>query len=142
MSLRGFSTISFWADDVAAASAWYAEFLGVEAYFTRPGPDGRLAYAEFRVGDYQHELGIIDRRYAPAGHGDQVGGAIVYWHVADVDAGVHRLVELGAEVLEQPTQRGPGFVTASVIDPYRNVLGVMFNQHYLDVLSARSASRA
>ncbi len=78
MSLRGFSTISFWADDVAAAAAWYARFLGVEAYFTRPGPDGCLAYAEFRIGDYQAELG--------------------------------------------------------------NVLGVMYNQHYLDVLaSARPA---
>jgi hypothetical protein len=53
MSLRGFSTISFWADDVTAAVEWYAEFLGVDAYFTRPGPDGRLAYAEFRIGDLQ-----------------------------------------------------------------------------------------
>jgi len=33
--------------------------LGIEPYFTRPG------YAEFGIGDYQHELGIIDRRYAP-----------------------------------------------------------------------------
>jgi predicted enzyme related to lactoylglutathione lyase len=139
--LQGLTTVTYYAEDVAAAADWYRQLLGTPPYFTRD-VGGTLAYAEFRVGDYQHELGIIDRRYAPAGHGDQVGGAIVYWHVADVDAGVHRLVELGAEVLEQPTQRGPGFVTASVIDPYRNVLGVMFNQHYLDVLSARSASRA
>jgi catechol 2,3-dioxygenase-like lactoylglutathione lyase family enzyme len=30
MHLRGFSTLSFWADDVAAAMAWYTEFLGFE----------------------------------------------------------------------------------------------------------------
>ncbi|GAB3955173.1 hypothetical protein GCM10027614_63680 [Micromonospora vulcania] len=53
MSLRGFATLNIWADDVAAATAWYAEFLGVEAYFMRPGPDGRPAYTEFRIGDYQ-----------------------------------------------------------------------------------------
>jgi len=26
LSLRGFSTISFWADDVEAAAAWYQDF--------------------------------------------------------------------------------------------------------------------
>jgi predicted enzyme related to lactoylglutathione lyase len=86
VSLRGFSTISFWADDVAAAAAWYARFLDVEAYFTRPGPDGRLAYAEFRIGDYQAELGIIDRSYGPPGSAVGPGGAIMYWHVDDLAA--------------------------------------------------------
>ena len=27
-----------------------------------------------------------------------------------------------------------GFVTASVVDPFGNVLGVMYNPHYLDML--------
>ena len=40
MSLRGFATLNIWADDVPAAAAWYAEFLGIEPYFSRPGPDG------------------------------------------------------------------------------------------------------
>jgi hypothetical protein len=31
---------------------------------------------------------------------------------------------------------GPGFVTASVVDPFGNVLGVMYNRHYLGVLEA------
>ena len=38
MSLRGFATLNIWADDVAAATAWYADFLGIEAYFMRPAP--------------------------------------------------------------------------------------------------------
>jgi len=67
VSLRGFSTISYWADDVAEAAAWYTDFLGVEPYFNQPAPDGKPAYVEFRIGDYQAELGIIDRRYAPPG---------------------------------------------------------------------------
>ena len=37
--------------------------------------------------------------------------------------------------MHQPVlERGPGFVTASVIDPFGNLLGVMYNQHYLDVV--------
>lgn len=133
--LRGLTTISYFADDVAAAQAWYAELLGTEAYFSRDF-DGRPAYVEFRLGDYQHELGIVDSRFAPPGRPTTPGGAVTYWHVDDVAATVQRLVSLGATVYEEPTERGPGFVTASVVDPFGNILGVMYNQHYLDVLAA------
>lgn len=129
--LRGMATVSYFADDHAAAQAWYTEFLGVEPYFHRPG------YAEFRIGDYQHELGLIDRKYVPAGPAEP-GGEIVYWHVDDVAATVARLHELGAKEYEPITERGPGFVTASVVDPFGNVLGVMTNAHYLSVLAGRS----
>lgn len=129
--LRGMATVSFYADDHEAAKAWYTEFLGIEPYFTVPG------YAEFRIGDYRHEFGIIDRRYAPAKQ-DGPGGEIVFWHVDDLEATVARLLELGAKEYEPITERGPGFVTASVVDPFGNVLGVMTNVHYLAVLAERS----
>ena len=134
--LRGLSTVSFFADDVTAAQAWYAELLGIEPYFARPA-QGTPAYVEFRIGDYQHELGILDRRFAAPGRPDQPGGAIVYWHVDDVRASFARLLALGAAAHEEPVERGPGFVTASVIDPFGNLLGVMYNQHYVDVLASR-----
>ena len=140
MSLRGFATINLWADDVAAAAAWYTEFLGVEAYFERPGPDGRPAYVEFRIGDYEAEVGIIDRRYAPPGAATGPGGAIMHWHVDDLEATVQRLLSMGAEEYHPITPRGEGFVTASVVDPFGNVLGVMDNPHYLDVLASLKAA--
>jgi catechol 2,3-dioxygenase-like lactoylglutathione lyase family enzyme len=43
--LRGFATINYWTDDMEAATRWYAELLGIQPYFQRPGPDGRPAYA-------------------------------------------------------------------------------------------------
>ncbi len=64
--LRGLTTVTYLADDVAAAADWYAGLLGAGPYFSRP-VEGRLAYAEFRIGDYQHELGILDRRFAAPG---------------------------------------------------------------------------
>ena len=137
MSLRGFSTINFWADDVAAAAAWYQEFLGFEAYFQRPGPDGKLAYAEFRIGDYQNELGIIDSRFRPPATAIGPGGAVMHWHVDDLSATVERLLSMGATEYQPITAHGDsGFITASVVDPFGNVLGVMNNPHYLDVLAA------
>lgn len=126
--LRGLATVSFWVADLAAAKSWYTELLGVEPYFERAG------YAEFRLGDYQHELGLIDSRYAPAGSGTEPGGAIVYWHVDDVSAALERLLSLGAKEYQPPTDRGAGFVTAAVTDPFGNILAFMHNPHYLDVL--------
>jgi catechol 2,3-dioxygenase-like lactoylglutathione lyase family enzyme len=138
VSLRGFATINFWADDLAAAVAWYTQFLGVEPYFERPGPDGGTAYVEFRVGDYQAELGLIDRTFRAARGGERArrrhhvlacgrpqrnrGATAVYWRngvPADHAArgrGVHH-------------RRG-------VADPFGNVLGVMYNPQYVEVLNA------
>lgn len=126
--LRGMATVTYYADDHAAAKAWYTEFLGLEPYFNVPG------YSEFRIGDHQHELGIIDRKHAPT-RPDQPGGAVVFWHVDDLPATVARLLELGAKEYEPVIERGDGFVTASVVDPFGNVLGVMTNPHYLAMLA-------
>jgi hypothetical protein len=44
---------------------------------------------------------------------------------------------MGAKEYEALTRRGEaGFVTASVVDPFGNVLGVMYNPHYLEVLGS------
>lgn len=130
--LRGNATTNYWTDDLAAAKKWYSELLGIEPYFEVPG-----GYAEFRLGDYQQELGLIDRKFAPDGTATRSGGVVAYWHVDDVDAALDRLVNLGATVREQPRDRGQGFITATVTDPFDNILGIMFNPHYLDVLATR-----
>ncbi|MCQ6563839.1 VOC family protein [Paenibacillus mendelii] len=137
-TLRGFATISYWADDMEAAKAWYSELLGIAPYFERSGPDGQLAYAEFRLGDYQHELGLIDRRFAPPRAEGGPGGAVMYWHVDDIEATLQQLKTMGAEEYEPLIHRGDsGFITASVTDPFGNVLGIMYNPHYLEILNFR-----
>jgi predicted enzyme related to lactoylglutathione lyase len=135
--LRGLATVSFFADDVMAAQGWYTELLGIEPYFIRP-IEGPPAYVEFRIGDYQHELGIVASRFAARGRPDEAGGAVIYWHVDDAQASFERLVSMGATVHEKPVERGPGFVTASVADPFGNILGVMYNQHYLEILGSQA----
>src|SRR5687768_9306887 len=83
--LRGLTTVTHFADDVTAAADWYAELLGVEPYFRRE-VGGSLAYTEFRIGDFQHELGILDRRFAAPDLADRPGGPLTYWAVDDLDA--------------------------------------------------------
>jgi predicted enzyme related to lactoylglutathione lyase len=137
--LRGFATISYWADDLEAARDWYAELLGVQPYFVRP-EEGPPAYVEFRIGDYQHELGIIDRRYAPEGAASGPGGVVMYWHVDDVAATFERLLSMGAREYQPITPREAGWITASVVDPFGNVLGIIYNPHYLEVLGEGAQS--
>lgn len=131
--LRGLTTTVVNAEDVAAAAAWYAEVVGTQPYFTRP-EEGPPMYVEFRIGDRQTELGIMDSRFAVGGPLAAPSGPVTYWAVDDVEAAYRRLLDLGASEHEPPTPRGEGFVTASVVDPFGNLLGVMFNQHYFDVL--------
>jgi predicted enzyme related to lactoylglutathione lyase len=135
---RGLATISFYADDLAAARDWYTELLAVEPYYAVPQPPAAPAYIEFRVGDDESELGFIDRRYAPGGAANTPGGAVMLWHVDDLTATVEKLLAMGATEYEPITERESGFSTASVVDPFGNVLGVMHNPHYLEMLAART----
>jgi predicted enzyme related to lactoylglutathione lyase len=132
--LRGLATISFYAPDVKAARRWYEELLGIEAYYAVPSAE-EPAYVEFRFGDFQCELGIIDAKYAPHQVGPTASGAIVYWHADDLEGTLARLLELGATPNEEIVERGDtGFRTASVVDPFGNLIGIMNNPHYLEVL--------
>src|SRR5690606_33901682 len=131
--LRGLTTVSFYASDLEEAKKWYTDFLNMEPYFNVPG------YIEFRIGDYQQELGIIDSKYAPAGAMEKPAGAIVYWHVDDLQATLDRLISLGAMPYQPIIDRSQGkgfFVTASVVDPFGNILGIMTNRHYLEILGS------
>ena len=93
--LRGFATVSYYAADLEAATAWCAEVLGTPPYFDKvPG------YVEFRVGDYLHELGLTDAVYGPPPT-DKPAGEIVFWHVDDLDVrGRVRPEQAGLDTLE------------------------------------------
>ena len=130
--LRGLTTVTFFADDLTAAAAWYTELLGIEPYFVR-AVEGTPAYVEFRhrrlPARARHHRQPVRRR-RPVTTGRRRDHLLARRRRARPR--VERLLALGATVHEEPTERGPGFVTASVVDPFGNVLGVMFNQHYLD----------
>ncbi|MEU5978897.1 VOC family protein [Streptomyces sp. NPDC047315] len=137
--LRGVANVRYHTSDLEAAKRWYTELLGIEPYFNRP------EYAEFRIGDYSHELGLLDTRYiGMLGEHTSTdggpGGVVAYWHVDDVQQTFERLLSMGATKLEEPRDFGEGFIGATVVDPFGNVLGIMDNPHYVDILSAQGMS--
>jgi predicted enzyme related to lactoylglutathione lyase len=134
VGFRGLSTLRLSIDDLDAANRWYTELFGVPPYFARDG------YIEFRIGDRQTEIGIVDRQYLTflgrLGHGETPTGAVAYWHVDDLDAALARLAQMGATEIEAKREFGDGFVAAAYADPFGNVLGVMHNRHYRDMNGA------
>jgi len=129
--LRGMCTTSFYAADLDAANAWYSDLFQLEPYYVVEG-----GYLERRLGDYEAEFGIVNAAYANPGQVGSPAGAVVYWAVDDVEVALERLLEKDATLYQPVTVRGEGFVTAAVVDPFANILGIMFNQHYLDKLGA------
>lgn len=62
---------------------------------------------------------------------------MLYWRVDDVHRIFERLLAMGPTEHEPPQDRGHGFVTATVVDRFDNLLGVMYNPHYVEILAAR-----
>lgn len=111
--ILGLRTVVYPCSDLAASKAWYGQVLATEPYYDQP------YYVGFSVGGF--ELGLM-----PDGvpHAD---GSEAYWGVADADAALARLIELGGRPDKPVTQVGGGVRYASVLDPSGNRFMVIEN---------------
>ncbi len=125
--LRGLANLNLVADDMEAVIHWYTRVLDAPPYFTRP-ETGPVLYAEWRFGDDEDELALMSSAYRPAL--PSPGGALVSVHVDDIRAAFDRLVELGAQPFDPVTPRGEGWFSASVSDPFGNLLGLIQSPHW------------
>lgn len=106
-------------EDLEAAKDWYSRALGYGPYFDEP------FYVGFNVGGF--ELGLWPNE---EGQPTGLGGTGVYWGVADIEAAMSRLVELGATVHGEILDVGGDILVASVVDPFGNLLGIIQNPHF------------
>jgi hypothetical protein len=54
-----------------------------------------------------------------------------------VAAALEKVTAMGAKEYEPLKKQGEaGFITASVVDPFGNILGIMYNPHYLEILGS------
>lgn len=120
--ILGLRTVGYAAPDLAAAKAWYSLVLGQAPYFDEP------FYVGFDVGGF--ELGLIPD--AEPG----IVGPRALWGVADAEAALARLLELGASPLEPVNDVGGGIKVAAVVDPFGNRFGIIENPHF-DVSAVR-----
>jgi len=117
-SIRGLRTVVYKVTDLAAATRFYTNVLGIAPYFEEP------FYAGFNVGGF--ELGLD-----PDVDGVTTGNCVVaYWGVADATAAYKRLLALGAKAVEAVKEVGGGIKVGIVEDPFGNCFGVIENPHF------------
>ena len=116
---QGLRTVICHAADLAAAKEWYAKAFGVQPYFDQP------FYVGFNIAGYE-----FGRDPDPSSASGAGASAIAYWGVADAEAALARLVELGATDRLGVQDVGDGIRMASVIDPFGNIFGIIENPHF------------
>jgi hypothetical protein len=107
-NLRGLRTVIYPAPDLAAATQWWAQLLGVRPYFEQP------FYVGFEVAGC--ELGLLP-------DADPAAGAIVYWAVDDVAAAMADAIAHDAVEHVPASDVGEGIITGSVTTPGGAILG-------------------
>lgn len=117
--MLGLRTTGYIVKDLSKAKAWYTKAFQVEPYFDEP------FYVGFNIGGY--ELGLM-----PEGDVANVKGENIlsYWGVEDIHKEYKRLLELGATKHEEPTNVGGELMVASVKDPWKNIIGIIYNPYF------------
>src|SRR4051812_9058709 len=112
---QGLRTVVYQVADLERAKAWYTELLDTPPYFDEP------FYMGYNVRGYELGLHPVD---TPIVSGTSV---VTYWGVEDIDATYARLLELGATAHAPITDVGSGIKVADVIDPFGNIVGIIYN---------------
>jgi predicted enzyme related to lactoylglutathione lyase len=119
VGFQGIYTVTYYVPDIARATEWYSRAFGIAPYFEEP------YYVGFDVAGY--ELGLQPEE-GDSGAGP--GGVIAYWGVADADEALAWLLSIGAAPHAAVQDVGGGVRTASVLDPFGNVVGIIENPQF------------
>lgn len=106
---QGVCLLVYPAADMDAAKKLFRAALGVEPYADTP------YYTGFRAGEI--EIGL-DPKAASS-------GPIAYWAVDDIKAALQRLLDAGAELVQDVRKVGPGRQIAQVKDASGSTLGIL-----------------
>ncbi|MGL4631723.1 MAG: VOC family protein [Leadbetterella sp.] len=117
--MLGLRTTIYKVDDIIKAKEWYSRAFLTKPYFDEP------FYVGFNIGGF--ELGLQPDE-TPAI--DKVESVVSYWGVTDIYDTHKRLLSCGATENEAPYNVGDDLMTATVKDPFGNVIGLIYNPHF------------
>ena len=115
----GLRTVGYTVGDLQKAKKWYTQAFEVEPYFDEP------YYVGFNIGGY--ELGLQPEQTPST---EKATGVVAYWGVNDIQATYERLIRLGAKSNEPPQNVGDELMVATVIDPWGNIIGIIYNPYF------------
>ena len=119
MPILGLRTCIYKVPDLAKAVEWYNKAFSAEPYFNEP------YYIGYNIGGY--ELGLQPGEPEPAPKSKNI---YTYWGVDDIHKMHQHMIDLGASTDEAPTNVGGDMMVASVIDPWGNVIGLIYNPYF------------
>ena len=117
--MLGLRTVIFKVPDLEKAKQWYMDAFQAKPYFDE------VFYIGFDIGGY--ELGLVPENIPKSKKSSNV---VAYWGVEDINKSYQDLIKMGATPDEEPTNVGGELMVASVLDPWDNVLGVIYNPHF------------
>jgi len=117
--MLGLRTTIYKVADIIKAKEWYTRAFGVVPYFDEP------FYVGFNIGGF--ELGLQPDTDSVS---DRKVSVVSYWGVNKIEQEYKRLLNLGATENQKPTNVGGELMTASVRDPFGNVLGIIYNPYF------------
>lgn len=108
-----------------SAIDFYKNVFGATEIMRLPGPDGRIAHAELRIGDSIVMLADENPRMGMMSP-QTVGGfsAGMHLYVPNVDAIVQKAVENGAKTLRPVKDQFYGDRSGSILDPFGHMWSV------------------
>lgn len=115
-SILGLRTVVYSVNELAKAKEWYTHVFKTQAYFDEP------FYVGFSIGGY--ELGLVPEEENNARKGTNI---VTYWGVENVEQEYQRLLAAGGLTHEAPHNVDGEIVVASVFDPWRNLIGLIYN---------------
>jgi len=118
-SILGLRTTIYKVNDIEKARDWYAKAFETKAYFDEP------FYVGFNIGGY--ELGLQPEEGTK---GEKIETVVSYWGVEKIQEVYDRLIDLGATENEKPYNTGGDMMTATLKDPFGNVIGLIYNPYF------------
>lgn len=107
--------------DLKKASDWYSKAFDAKPYFDEP------FYVGFNIAGY--ELGLHPEGENPIGE-KRTHGVETYWGVEDIAKKHAHFLSLGATEVEAPNNVGGEIMVSSVLDPWNNVVGLIYNPQF------------
>lgn len=117
--MLGLRTTIYKVNDIEKATEWYAKAFKTEPYFNQP------FYVGFNIGGF--ELGLQPDENPASVKTESV---VAYWGVEEIQKTFDYLLRIGAKPNEKPFNVGGELMTATVIDPWGNVIGLIYNPEF------------
>lgn len=118
-SILGLRTTIYKVGNIQAAREWYGKVFETQPYFDEP------YYVGFNIGGYELGLQPEDKPVT-----DKVESVVTFWGVEDVNNAFEDFIASGATAYQKPQDVGEGIIVATLKDPWKNIIGLIYNPHF------------